>query len=180
MFLESCNKNTISYNYIDFNSYGIAAEPYFSFTLNKIIGNSIRSNLGDGLDLSGMLNIVRYNIIENNSQGIIIQGGIFNIVSKNVIANNTKFGLFIAYSAVNLINSNNIVKNRINAAFFSMVGTVFFQNYWKPNLGLRPKFIPGIQFGIFGTYEMIVPIIFPWLKVDWFAARLPHNIPAER
>ncbi len=157
IFQENCIGNTVSSNNIDYNGYGITADQYFLFIRNKIIGNSIQSNSGEGIILTGVLNIVKNNLIKNNSVGIFIQSGILN-----------------------LIQSNNIIKNKINAVFFMSVGTVFFWNYWKPNFGLRPKIIPGIQLGFLGSGYNIVPILFPWLKIDWFAARLPHTIPEQR
>ena len=156
MVLDS-NRNVLSYNYIDNNSYGITFEPYSYNTQNSVIENSIQSNMGMGIVLSGLLNKVKNNLIKNNSLGIFIQNGVLN-----------------------LIQSNNIIKNKINAMFQESVGTVFFRNYWEPNFGLRPKIIPGIQFGVIGFGYNGIPIFFPWLKIDWFAARLPYDIPGLR
>ncbi len=178
-FLESCNMNTISYNYIDFNSYGIGVETYFAFTRNKIIGNSIRFNSYGGIYLNGIGNIVRNNVIENNSEGIVIIGGAFNLISKNVIRNNSRIGLEIFLSAFNLVKSNNIMQNERNAAFEVILGTVFFRNYWKPYLGFGPKVIWGSRW-IFGGFDSYYgfPIfqIIPWIKFDWRPAKVPYDI----
>jgi parallel beta-helix repeat protein len=180
MFLESCNTNTISYNYIDFNSNGIFVETYFTFTRNKIVGNSVRFNSYDGIYLNGVGNIVRYNIVENNSEGIVIVGGVFNLISKNIIRNNTQIGLEIFYSGFNLIKSNNIMQNKENAVFEMMLGTVFFRNYWMPYLGFGPKAIRGSQWIFVGFnprhgYPILLPI--PWVKFDWLPAKHPYDIP---
>ncbi len=179
MFLESCNMNTISYNYIDFNSYGICVETYFAFTRNKIIGNSVRFNSYGGIYLNGVGNIVRYNVVENNSEGIVIIGGVFNLISNNVIRNNSLIGLEIFLSAFNLVKSNNIMQNERNAAFEMILGTVFFSNYWKPYLGFGPKVIWGSRW-IFGGFDPYYgfPIfqIIPWVKFDWRPAKEPYDI----
>jgi len=180
MFLESCNMNTISYNFIDFCSYGIGVETYFTFTRNKIIGNSVRFNSYSGIYLNGFGNIVRYNIVENNSEGIVIIGGVLNLISKNIIRNNTQIGLDLYLSGFNLIKSNNIMENKRNARFEMLLGTVFFRNYWEPSLGFGPKAIWGSQWIFIGFdpywgYPDFLPI--PWIKFDWLPARHPYNIP---
>ena len=149
VWLLYSNRNTLSYNYIDNNSYGISFEPYTYNTQNSIIENSIQSNSGVGIGLNGVLNIIKNNLIKNNSLGIFIYSGVLN-----------------------LIQSNNIIKNKLNALFQNSIGTVFFGNYWEPNFGFRPKIIPGIQFAVIGLYILI---FFPWLKIDWFAKRLPNR-----
>jgi len=174
LFLESCNMNTISYNFIDFCSYGVGVETYFTFTRNKIIGNSVRSNSYCGIYLNGFGNIVRYNIVENNSEGIVIIGGVLNFISKNIIRNNTQIGLDLYVSGFNLIKSNNIMENKRNVRFEMLFGTVFFRNYWKPSLGFGPKAIWGFQW-IFVGFPDFQPI--PWIKFDWLPARHPYNIP---
>jgi parallel beta-helix repeat protein len=180
IFLESCNMNTISYNYIDFNSNGIGVESEFSFIRNKIIGNSMRFNSYCGICLNGIGNIVKYNVVENNSEGIVIVCGIFNLISKNVIRNNTQIGLEIYYSGFNLVKSNNIMQNKENAVFEMMLGTVFFRNYWTPYIGFGPKVIRGSQWIFVGFnprhgYPILVPI--PWVKFDWLPTRHPYDIP---
>ncbi len=179
MFLESCNMNTISYNTIDFNSYGIVVETYFAFIRNKIIGNSVRFNSIGGIYLNGIGNIVKKNIVENNSEGIVIFGGAFNLISKNVIRNNSRIGLELFLSAFNLIKSNNIMHNKRNAEFEVILGTIFFKNYWKPYLGFGPKAIRGFRwiFDGFDPYYGFPNLkTIPWIKFDWRPAKEPYNI----
>lgn len=178
--IELCKDNVFSYNTINYNGNGIGGEEYACF--NRIFRNSIRSNGDYGILLVGAGNSARFNLIENNSIGISIQEGLLNIVSKNSIQKNTEYGILIAFSGLNLIKSNNIIKNKRNVFFYISLGNVFIRNYWKPRFGLGPKMILGRQLiptGFFDRWGFPILIEIPWVKFDWFPKLLPNKTQTQ-
>jgi parallel beta-helix repeat protein len=200
--IGQCQNNTISYNDISSNSYGI--ETWLNYN-SCIIGNTIRFNkYGIGL-YQVSKNTIRDNIIENNYQGIYVSGGSQNFITNNLINNSTTDGLYLFYSSLCLINSNtfinnmknglylyesslcliksnNFINNQKNAGFemYSLtLGNHFRKNYWNSSVGFGPKVIWGLL-NIIIDYDPKhgYPIYYaiPWVQFDWFPAKEPYDI----
>ena len=175
--IEECLNNIISYNDISFNSIGIMVETYqFSFQNNNIIGNRICSNT-DGINMDGgSKSTIQDNIIDNNDVGLEVWGS-GHIIINNIISNSTKIGLTIFMGRGYNIESNNFIKNLIQAFFTRgfISGNHFRRNYWSNSLGFGPKVIFGL-FGFGSIYSPIPPIIFPIVQFDWNPANEPYDI----
>jgi parallel beta-helix repeat protein len=175
-FDGTCQNNTISYNNISSNNYGISLG-YQEY--NSIIGNEIRYN-NKGLVIPGAKNTIRDNIVENNGQGIVVSFGSQNLITNNMIANSTTIGLDLGDSVFCQVKSNNFINNQKDASFekYSIFRNYFQRNYWSSSVGFGPKAIRGLQYIVVGfdwyhgfTYRSI-----PWVQFDWFPARHPYDI----
>lgn len=179
--LEQCQNNTISYNDINYNYYGILCESYyFPFKNNTFIGNTIRFNK-NGIALDGSKNTIRDNIIENNDEGVELWSGLRNVITNNIIANSTTIGLFLYDNSWCLIKSNNFINNQKHAYFkkYSMLRNYFLKNYWSNSTGFGPKAIWGLQnikIGYNPRLGIPIYLTIPWVQFDWFPAKNPYNI----
>jgi len=103
------NYNNISKNIIFSNYEGILLENGCDY--NNIVENKIYKNSRVGIDLSGYLTNISYNIIEDNGgMGIEVLGD-DNIFYGNIIKNHTYEGLNFWDSNRNLISNNYLLNN---------------------------------------------------------------------
>jgi parallel beta-helix repeat protein len=65
-----------------------------------------------GIYICSSDNLIAYNILENNGEGIRLEGSSNNIIINNLLKNNT-LGI-ICYSSGNMIHHNNFVENSIH------------------------------------------------------------------
>jgi parallel beta-helix repeat protein len=180
--LEQCQNNTISFNDISYNHYGILCESYyFPFKYNTISGNTIRFNK-NGISLDGSKNTIRDNIIKNNNEGIEVWPGFRNRITNNIIANSMTLGLYLYDNSWCLIKSNNFINNQKHTDFekFSILRNLFQNNYWSDSTGFGPKLIWGLQnikIGYNSRLGIPIYLTIPWVQFDWFPAKEPYDIP---
>jgi parallel beta-helix repeat protein len=105
----SSSKNEIINNTISSNLYGI----HLYSNGNKIAGNTIHSNIHDGIRLYSSRNSITNNTIYNNGLGINIRGGGNNITA-NKIHSNQNDGIYIESILSNNITGNMIYLNGDN------------------------------------------------------------------
>ncbi|MCU0850259.1 MAG: right-handed parallel beta-helix repeat-containing protein [Candidatus Thermoplasmatota archaeon] len=180
---EQCQNNTISYNEITSNDYGINCESYYlPFEYNNFIGNTIRFNR-NGICVEGSKNTIQDNIVENNDKGIRVIGS-QNKILNNAIRNSTTTGLYLYEAERCLIKSNNFINNQDHAEFekYSILGSHFRSNYWSNSTGIGPKIIWGSRGFVVGFDRNGWPIIqmVPWIQFDWFSVKEPYDIPGMR
>ncbi|MDG6219777.1 MAG: NosD domain-containing protein, partial [Candidatus Thermoplasmatota archaeon] len=180
MFIEKCKNNTISYNNIRNNSYGIVIKSvhYTFFEYNSIIDNILLFN-DKGIYLLGLKTTIKNNSIMNNNNGIEIRGS-KNVLTNNQIAKCNIIGLSLFDASSCLIHSNNFIDNQKHAGFkiFSRKGNHFQNNYWDNSVIIGPKIIPGmrhIQFFV-DYWGNPLYLSIPWIQFDWHPAQEPYNI----
>ena len=159
------------------NIYGIKLEPGMSQTtgMNRLYWNDIANNtfgisfitvdfgwIGD--------NNITENRIRDNDYGIyfssFVIGVIDNSIYKNSITGN-EVGIILNHSNKNVIQSNNFIKNKKSASFFSCENKTWNGNYWN-----RPRLFPKFIYG----KTMIQNKETPWLNIDWNPAKEPYNV----
>ena len=117
--IEVCSDyNTITGNYIEFNTYNII--------LNYSNGNIISNNF----------------IRCSPNLGIFVSSSNCNIITNNIITGNVQ-GIDLEDSSYNNIIKNNFVDNKIDATFIKS-----FSNHWKQNYWNRPRMFPKLIFGV--------------------------------
>ncbi|MCD6237604.1 MAG: right-handed parallel beta-helix repeat-containing protein [Thermoplasmata archaeon] len=154
--------NIVRYNDISNSWVGISA--LTSSNNNHIYGNIIHDNaagfLLDAL-IPGMKahdNEISENKIFNNNVGIQLQGNSFNnIIQRNNISKN-KCGVLLKYSDGNVIKNNYFRRNFLFSALFMGCS----QNTWEYNYWNRPRILPKIIIGYRVTGKMLVP----WINID--------------
>ena len=139
---------------------------------NTIANNKIHANFVNGIMLKDAhsLDGPSYTIIHNNTithhrKGISMRKATHTQIIYNDIRNNIR-GIKIFESSSNIISHNNFMDN-IQSCFFIGGSNTWDNNYWG-----RPRNLPKIIFGRFGSiYELI-----PWFNVDWHPAQEPFEI----
>lgn len=171
------NNNTVKYNYIHNNKYGIKSQGKG----NIIINNKVTKNVLYGIQISRSENVISGNIVTKNGlghlgNGIRVIDGENNVVEDNLIAIND-IGISIEYSYGNKIEKNNIILNKRQAEFrcYSKEENIWDKNYWN-----RPRIFPKVIFGIglFDFDDWLWPITVPYpdFVIDWHPAKKPYDI----
>ena len=199
--------NNIHDNYLSGICLSSPNGPISASNNSRIFQNNISRNSGGGIEITGDFssrvgwnNIIRENIILENSYGInlgiwtscnIIYGnivmsnvdegitctsGILNLIARNHVENND-IGIEVGGPcSFNRIRNNNIVLNGIDASFSSIVFPPM--NLWVGNYWGRPYILPKPILG--KIYSMPIPWtepeISPWITFDIRPALKPYDI----
>jgi len=154
--VEGANQNNISGNIIDLNKNSGIIMGYFKTYWGHTYSHE---------------NSVKRNIIQKNNDGIHISGGGKNIIRYNEIKDNIN-GLLL-YSDNNIISNNNFKKNNRDAQFGNNMKekNIWNQNYWN-----KEHILPVI---IFGKVVISRYLTIPWINFDWYPKKEPYNIYEE-
>ena len=185
--VDICSDNIISGNYISDNIYGIVVGDWGGeFSKSNLIIDNIIINNGCGIDLEGCeFNIIKENNISNNDYGIIFNewgGARENIITRNNIVSNEKYGIKFSsprgflLSHNNVISSNNLIDNTINAGDSISLGVLIlgYKNYWDKN------YYSNYRGGLLHLVPCVLMVYFsipvPFFTIDWNPAREPYDI----
>lgn len=137
---------------------------------NELSGNVISDMGGEGILVwPGDNNIITGNIIKRCSEGISLIGN-SNLVKQNLLEDNT-YGLTIYDGFFNKIQQNNFINNTKRDAFFLLgIYTIPLPSFWFNNYWSRPRILP---YPIFGSVLFFIP----WVQFDWHPALKPYDIP---
>ena len=141
------------------------------FCSNCTIENShIQNNDGALTLLNSNDNYIRYNTLEDNFHGILLDyNSCNNWIYKNNVSNNLYCGLICEYySDNNLIQFNNFQKNKKNGYIIHSFLNNWHENYWDNWIGIQYDFLdflPKIILCSFNNYKLILPINFDWHPV---------------
>jgi len=136
---------------------------------NNISGNVISDIASEGILVwGGNNNIIVGNIVKRCNEGICLIGN-FNLVKQNVIEDNT-YGVAVYDSSFNVIRQNNFGDNTKRDALFNLgIPVIPLPNFWFNNYWSRPRILP---YPIFGGVLFFIP----WVQFDWRPALSPHDI----
>jgi len=149
-------RNTIKYNYIANNSYGIRliALPLYGARWNVFQSNTIAYN---------------------NEIGLIIESATWCKIVKNNFIGNAKHACFFYFSFIKIIAP-------FFGHFFQM--NTFYRNYWSNGSILLPYVISGemefftvLAISLFYLYALGFIHTPPEIQINWFPARQPYDIP---
>jgi parallel beta-helix repeat protein len=136
--LESASiQNNISYNTLIDNYGGIHLQG--TSGQNDIMYNIIRNCDLEAILVEGLShsNIIEFNNITDNYVGISFSNSNQNIVESNNIQGCTMEGFLLRSSSDNIINTNNFIDNKRQAAFRLSSRNSWDANYWDNWVGIR-------------------------------------------
>lgn len=184
LFAQS-DSNTISDNLISNNNNGITIS---ICSYNTISNNIISNNLNAGVKFDQLSytnfrsHIISNNIIQNNQEGIFIDGCDKIIFKRNHIAENT-IGIKLSHGEWESTRNNKFIQNNLidndNDVDYPPRSWII-RNRWRGNYWNSPRLLPKIVFFgmvFYGIWPMpIIPIIIPYIVIDWFPAQEPYDI----
>jgi parallel beta-helix repeat protein len=142
----SLNSNaTIINNKINCNQLGIFLNYAYEYSWNLVKNNLIFNN-SDGLYVHWSYNnVISNNIFESNhDDGIEMEAAQQTQITQNILKNNSKCGLYLrASSNRNIIRNNDFIDNSYQAFFDGSVLNRWMHNYWSDSHRLLIKPIKG-------------------------------------
>ena len=118
IYFDSCYDNTISGNNVS-NNRNFGIDLRYSSDYNRITGNTVNENNGDGIRLYECNdNIVKNNTINYNNRGVYIYYSDDITVTGNQINHNDEYGIYLSSNEHNTISGNNINHNDGHGIYF--------------------------------------------------------------
>jgi len=106
--LSGCQSSSIENSYLSYNKYGVTVYQSSHTTLkNNIVNNNFN---GIQINGGGLYNSIISNTINNNVNGIYLNDGQNNIINGNILNNNSNNGIWFD----NISNNNQFTSNCVN------------------------------------------------------------------
>jgi parallel beta-helix repeat protein len=159
--LQKGSDNTISHNYIQNNTKNGIYTRFYDISHYNIHHNYITNN-GDGLDISGKYNTIKFNIFEGNIRSINMSEAFYNKITSNNFIDNKR------NVRIDNTRNENVDDERTNN---------FNGNYWNGSR-LLPMMILEWNLNRFPRMYIFpgIWLRFPWLTFDWNPVQEPYDI----
>ncbi|UCD12983.1 MAG: right-handed parallel beta-helix repeat-containing protein [Thermoplasmatales archaeon] len=167
--LQESDQNDIINNKAIQNNVGIQLSTASS--QNSIEDNTVSNNDREGIILEGISNdnTLTGNNVTNNRGGVKLSSSKINTITSNNIQDNDMEGLLISLSNNNVIEKNNFINNKKQAAFKISWRNSWDENYWDNWIGLK------INKTIFQKAPKVIRGIIR-INFDWHPASVPYAI----
>ena len=178
---SSSRSNTMIHNIVNDNEYGIYLWGYYlndrpvSATDNIIAYNIVKRN-GDGILIlhRSDRNTITNNIISfNKGRGIWMYSSNRDVITLNNISYNEEEGIYLDSCFNSRIYHNNFIRNHPHVYFLNTILNRWYENYWDNWNGIGPKILYGKREIIFGIFYNDFYIFIPLLNFDWHPALKP-------